>query len=110
MTGFFQSNRTPCLAKAPKPVFRATSVVGRGGLEPPTSRLSGVRSNHLSYRPLYRHKPPKGRFSAYRPAQLSPQFRCGDLQDAGTLGRRQLFFGMEEALPTTRDSAFRQIP
>ena len=26
-------------------------VVGRGGLEPPTSRLSGVRSNHLSYRP-----------------------------------------------------------
>ena len=31
-------------------------VVGRGGLEPPTSRLSGVRSNHLSYRPqtLYR--------------------------------------------------------
>src|SRR3546814_15813960 len=69
---------------APKPVFRATSVVGRGGLEPPTSRLSGVRSNHLSYRPLYRHNPPKGRFSAYRPAQLSPQFRCGDLQDEGT--------------------------
>ena len=27
-------------------------VVGRGGLEPPTSRLSGVRSNHLSYRPV----------------------------------------------------------
>ena len=26
-------------------------MVGRGGLEPPTSRLSGVRSNHLSYRP-----------------------------------------------------------
>src|SRR6056297_1118862 len=26
-------------------------VVGRGGLEPPTSRLSGVRSNHMSYRP-----------------------------------------------------------
>ena len=26
-------------------------VVGRGGVEPPTSRLSGVRSNHLSYRP-----------------------------------------------------------
>ena len=27
-------------------------MVGRGGLEPPTSRLSGVRSNHLSYRPM----------------------------------------------------------
>ncbi len=26
--------------------------MGRGGLEPPTSRLSGVRSNHLSYRPI----------------------------------------------------------
>ena len=27
------------------------SVVGLGGLEPPTSPLSGARSNHLSYRP-----------------------------------------------------------
>ena len=26
-------------------------MVGLGGLEPPTSRLSGVRSNLLSYRP-----------------------------------------------------------
>ena len=25
--------------------------MGLGGLEPPTLRLSGVRSNHLSYRP-----------------------------------------------------------
>ena len=27
-------------------------VVGLDGLEPSTSRLSGVRSNHLSYRPI----------------------------------------------------------
>ena len=32
-------------------------LVGRGGLEPPTSRLSGVRSNHLSYRPLKARSP-----------------------------------------------------
>ncbi len=29
------------------------SMVGLGGLEPPTSPLSGVRSSHLSYRPGY---------------------------------------------------------
>jgi hypothetical protein len=33
-------------------------MVGRGGLEPPTSRLSGVRSNHLSYRPARRPAKP----------------------------------------------------
>ena len=27
-------------------------LVGSSGLEPPTSRLSGVRSNHLSYAPI----------------------------------------------------------
>ena len=30
--------------------------VGQGGLEPPTSPLSGVRSNQLSYRPMGRRK------------------------------------------------------
>ena len=32
---------------------KSEGMVGRGGLEPPTSRLSGVRSNHLSYRPIW---------------------------------------------------------
>ena len=30
---------------------RLAFMVGSSGLEPPTLRLSGVRSNHLSYEP-----------------------------------------------------------
>ena len=29
-----------------------TQAMGLSGLEPPTSRLSGVRSNRLSYKPM----------------------------------------------------------
>ena len=29
------------------------AMVGTSGLEPPTSRLSGARSNHMSYAPLW---------------------------------------------------------
>ena len=29
------------------------SLVGSNGIEPSTSRLSGVRSNHLSYEPIF---------------------------------------------------------
>jgi hypothetical protein len=32
-------------------MFLEKELVGLGRLERPTSRLSGVRSNHLSYRP-----------------------------------------------------------
>ncbi len=36
-----------------KPLHQlAKKMVGLGGLEPPTSRLSGVRSNQLSYNPI----------------------------------------------------------
>ena len=31
---------------------RPSGLVGSSGLEPPTSRLSGARSNHLSYEPI----------------------------------------------------------
>ena len=44
-------------------------LVGLSGLEPPTSRLSGVRSNRLSYKPI---------FPAFR---LFPQAFGGDNRD-----------------------------
>ena len=44
-------------------------MVGRGGLEPPTSRLSGVRSNQLSYRP----KSPATRTGKAKSGGGSPQ-------------------------------------
>src|SRR6201985_1019117 len=38
--------------RIPSSVFRHPILVGLGGLEPPTSRLSSARSNQLSYKPL----------------------------------------------------------
>ena len=46
----------PLRVSLPKPLMlaiaRESDLVGLRGLEPPTSRLSGVRSNHLSYKPI----------------------------------------------------------
>ena len=58
-------------------------LVGLGGLEPPASPLSGVRSNHLSYRPIMgsdrwwslsgsNRRPPACKAGAL-PAELKPQ-------------------------------------
>ena len=49
------SNRRPIACKAtalPTELRPQTNMVGQGGLEPPTPRLSSVCSNQLSYRPL----------------------------------------------------------
>lgn len=35
----------------PARTYQRNELVGLSGLEPPTSPLSGVRSNHLSYKP-----------------------------------------------------------
>ena len=48
-------NELLCILKRSRdPLFRAGRclLVGLDGLEPSTSRLSGARSSHLSYRPL----------------------------------------------------------
>ena len=38
--------------------FLLSDLLGLSGLEPPTSRLSGVRSNQLSYKPILIWRPP----------------------------------------------------
>ena len=56
--GGAREDRTPDLLRARQALSqlsygpRYVLMVGLGGLEPPTSPLSGVRSNHLSYRPI----------------------------------------------------------
>ena len=49
LTPCLQSRCSSQLSYTPIPLY---SMVGLGGLGPPTSRLSGVRSNHLSYKPV----------------------------------------------------------
>ena len=41
----------PKQALPPRQMLSLTALMGLSGLEPPTSRLSGVRSNRLSYKP-----------------------------------------------------------
>ena len=60
LTSCVQGRRSPSWAISPchrlfitlfTSITHSIWVVGLSGLEPPTSPLSGVRSNHLSYRP-----------------------------------------------------------
>ena len=43
---------SPCFLCLSKLAPHLSVLVGLSGLEPPTSRLSGVRSNRLSYKPI----------------------------------------------------------
>ena len=62
------------------------SVVGPGRLELPTSRLSGVCSNHLSYRPLKRHVQATHRIQprhAIAPQPRTAAVSCGKRNEDG---------------------------
>jgi hypothetical protein len=48
-------------------------MVGLGGLEPPTSPLSGARSSHLSYRPNVKKQPR----NSIRPSTYRTTYTCG---------------------------------
>src|SRR3954453_22806877 len=93
------SNRRPQACKAsalPTELWphwiKPLAMVGRVGVEPTTSRLSGVRSNHLSYRPPVACRP-KGR-GRREPAQAAP-LCCRDRTAAcaATIPRREAFPG-----------------
>ena len=45
--------RDSLLASSSRYAVFKVHLVGSSGLEPPTSRLSGARSNHLSYEPSF---------------------------------------------------------
>ena len=51
--------------------------MGLNGLEPSTSRLSGGRSNLLSYKPLFLITPLLCTLPSFYPAGLLLQFYCG---------------------------------
>ena len=70
--GFFSRSAGLCARTRLKKTF-SPKLVGPSGLEPPTSRLSGVRSNHLSYEPIFtrvrqsfRHQLTGSRFNLLR--------------------------------------------
>ena len=91
-------------------------MVGLRGFEPLTSPLSGVRSNQLSYRPVFRalltatscergcrgrREPAQAFRTTGKPAARSPVMKGHE--DDG------MFFGTCEALPGSRPGAFECI-
>ena len=75
----FASLLTPLAVRLPSDLLNAlyavfkVLLVGSSGLEPPTSRLSGVRSNQLSYEPI---QSDPGRFSALETSARELRFLC----------------------------------
>jgi hypothetical protein len=77
--------------------------VGRGGFEPPTSPLSGVRSNQLSYRPARPELAIKAAGGKSQLRQTARKFPCelypmmkGHEDDGNVLWKRRKHFRLQE--------------
>ena len=77
--------------------FQGPHLVGSSGLEPPTSRLSGVRSNLLSYEPI-----------PYSPALPSPSRVGGDerIRTDDPLLAKQVLYQLSYTPSVCRPSSF----
>ena len=85
-------------------------MVGRVGVEPTTSRLSGVRSNHLSYRPMiFPNTTMKAARALYGRAQASDRLKGNRYPEMKGHEDSGVFLELREALPDTRSGAFVQI-
>ena len=56
--------------------YPKSNVVGSSGLEPPTSRLSGVRSNRLSYEPIWLNTVFRSPFTLVEMNGIEPMTPC----------------------------------
>jgi hypothetical protein len=83
------SNRRPhaCKARALPAELCPLTMVGLGRLERPTSPLSGVRSNHLSYRPR-KDRSPSARGHQPRRRPVDPPIRIKEKAKRGRLMSR----------------------
>ena len=78
-----------------------SKLVGSSGLEPPTSRLSGARSNQLSYEPMadrgFPLRPPCPSLSS--PSWVSVRFRLKKCRASGRALRVVEMMGFEPMTP-----------
>src|ERR1700723_3100397 len=66
-------------------------MVGLGGLEPPASPLSGVRSNHLSYRPIKLQAPLLTEQASHALKRADVQVSCVDvLRRTSVVSRKEV--------------------
>ena len=103
----------PCcgwLERCLTPLQAEPALVGSNGLEPSTSRLSGVRSNHLSYEPIS----VAGPFTSAKPLlgivlATVRDHRLSFRSDCNATWQRQLAAGGDEQNRTVDPLLARQV-